>query len=189
MTDTIENYNEIAWRLHQEVEMVKFLIGQQSDAKNIERLRRVYVRSVFSFIEGITFQLKQIALERAVANRVTFSAAELALLNEEKYKLKDSGEADLTFEMLELQSNIKFAAKSFIKALDSTYTATYSDSGWGSLKSAKGIRNRLTHPKTPHSIEITDSDFITIEDAFEWYWEWFIKLLDETGFHSQVNGT
>jgi phage anti-repressor protein len=185
MNTAIKEYDSVAWELHLEVEFAKNLCDISKNERSKQQARRIYARSVFSYIEGIVFQLKQLALAQGKKDGVEFSVAERLLIDGEKFSVKNNGEVDSKIETIELLANIRLAEKLFVKGYSSSYKADYSDVGWGKLKTAKRIRNRLTHPKCNNDLNISDEDFGILTDADKWFWNWFPNLLEKCGFHDK----
>ena len=185
MIETLENYNKVAWTLHQDVEFAKWLIeNERNPEQNLAKTHRLYTKALFTYFEGVIFQLKQLALAKAAESGVHLTEAEITLLKEIKYRVSNNGEPEETFDMIDLSSNIKFTAKLFAKAYSSSYEADYSDNIWDSFRKSKKIRNRLTHPKNKEELEITSDELELLYESENWFWEWFLPLLKETGFQS-----
>jgi hypothetical protein len=54
--------------------------------------RRSLVRALFSFIEGVTYTIKQVAYDDGQTNNYSFTQAEMAMISEESYDINDKGE-------------------------------------------------------------------------------------------------
>ena len=139
-------------------------------------MRRVLVRSVFSFIEGTAYGLKQFAIRQSEE----LSFGERTLANDESYELKDNGEVVRRSARLRFLSNIRFAFKIFAKATEVQFSLDTASVGWHHLTIALKIRDRLTHPKCVSDLAVTDDEIRTAFSAFTWFDSQIILLLVHT---------
>jgi len=125
--------------------------------------RRIVVKNAFTWFEGQAFMMKRVALHRHEHFEIEFSAAELAMLREDKYSLNDKGQAITGDNYPNFISNYKFSFGSFAKAHASTFllNATTIDR----LKTLKKVRDRLTHPKQLLDLQVTDDELKLAEQA------------------------
>jgi hypothetical protein len=131
--------------------------------------RRVYVRTVFALIEGLTFQMKQIVLKMHDELNLGYPTAELALLKEEAYELNDKGEAYVQSKFLQLPKNVRFAFKVFARTFEVDYQLDVGSDVWASFKDAIEIRNRLTHPKLVNDLHVSDEQMVIVRRVEKWY--------------------
>jgi hypothetical protein len=141
--------------------------------------RRNYVRAVFAFVEGFVSVLKRHALEEAAAGRYTASRAEVGLLFEESYGLKDNGEIQVRTLYPPVLPNLRFAFTVFAKAHRITSMPDFGGKGWQAFQEALEIRHRITHPKATVEISISDSELETIEQAHMWVLDSSFKVYVE----------
>jgi|GEM_PF-1290115 len=130
---------------------------------------RSFVRAVFAMIEGIVFNLKQIALALSKHGKGSFSQAELMMLEEVSYDLDDKGATKSQVKFIPLPKNIKFAFLSAARAFGVAYELKVDDGGWNRFKDALVIRNRITHPKSIDDLQLSDNEIQTVADAAEWF--------------------
>jgi hypothetical protein len=116
--------------------------------------RRVYVRTIFAAIEGLTFSMKQVTLADSSIKKLVFSIEEIRFLGDEKGSWKE---------------NLHETMLLYARALNPTYQPKFSDHGWGCLQKANKIRDRITHPKDINALEISDQEMATIDKGTEWY--------------------
>lgn len=126
--------------------------------------RRSTVRSVFAFIEAMTYRLKRLALILPGAKAMT--VAERAISEEEDYSLGSDGQARARPAKLQLISNLRFSFAIFSRIQAATFTPDYSGRGWQALQRALLVRDRITHPKKVVDLEIADNE---VKDAIEAY--------------------
>jgi len=167
------------------IEMVQLLSSDVKAASALSRdndsqfIRRAYIRSVFSMIEGNIFQMKAIILKAFEDGRITLSLAEQALLREESYELANNGACKVQQKFIHLQQNIKFTLALFARMYGELFEPDTSAHGWDSFNTAIKIRNRITHPKSPGEFNIMDNEIPIIEEAIAWFADNMEKLLDK----------
>ena len=130
--------------------------------------RRSYVRAVFALVEGVTFVMKQFALSVHERGDITLPPAEVAPLREEQYDL-DKGTPRTKQKFLKVADNLRFAFKTFAQAFRSTYTLDTTVHQWQLFSEAIDLRNRITHPKAPDDLIISDDEMRKIQEVAAWY--------------------
>jgi hypothetical protein len=149
--------------------------------------RRLYVRSTFTSIEGLTCFLKQHSLNNRLIDcydsfkngTPDLPLRELSLLQEESYTLKDNGRPKTAKAKLRTVPNLLFALTSFAESIGSEYSVE-KDQGYGALKDAILIRDRLTHPKDLESLTVTDDELRILKDAFGWVRRELTRIIENT---------
>jgi hypothetical protein len=141
----------------------------RSEEEPLQFWLRSLVRTMFAMVEGVTFRMKQIALQSFQLGCAEFSLPELAILREESYELKENGEPRAQTKFLKFNSNLRFTFKTYAKALHCNYVLDLNDEGWSSLNKAVKVRNRLTHPKAINDLEITADNYIHIQRGLLWF--------------------
>ena len=159
--------------------------GMQQDQSS---WRRLYVRSTFASIEGLSFFLKQHTLSnRLIECYDSFKSAgipdlplrDLCLLHEESYSLKDNGKPKTSKAKLRTVPNLLFALTSFAESVGSEYKME-KDQGYTFLKDAILIRDRLTHPKDLTALIVTDEELQTVKNAFDWVRRELTRIIEQT---------
>lgn len=160
------------------------LISDVEDAKRLNTdfcseafIKRTYTRSFFAMIEGVTFQLKKIALQaNSEVNTNIFQDYEIDLLQEREGYLADNGIAKVREARIRLLPNLQFAIRSVVKALNLDYEIN-KGSGWEALRLAIKIRDRITHPKTTKRLQISDADMEILGQANSWFRDEIVRLI------------
>ncbi|WP_417590676.1 hypothetical protein [Owenweeksia hongkongensis] len=148
--------------------------------------RRIYIRSVFSYLEGSIWVFKQVCFKAKPSDnsRRKMSISEYAILNEESYELKGNGDITVTTKNFNLLDNIKFTFKMLNKLFGGELEIGTGTESWTKLIEAKNVRNRITHPKRIEDLTIEDSEIETCQEVCSWFnilsHETF-KLLLESG--------
>jgi len=136
------------------------------------------VRSLFAYVEGLTYAFKRYALALHEQREPIFSNAEIALLREVSYDLSDKGEALEQGKFLRFASNLRFAIRAFARI--SAYEAgpDFLGQGWQALRKGIQVRNRITHPKRPDDLTVSDIDLVAVSTGVRWFQEETGKILD-----------
>jgi hypothetical protein len=127
--------------------------------------RRSFVRAVFAMFEGVTYALKQFALD---AREQPFSVAEVALLNEAAYGLDQKGHPVASQAHLPFLANLRFTFAAAAK-LGGDFSLHVDGQGWQALQRALGVRHRLMHPKSLRDLQISDREVDETFTAFQWF--------------------
>ena len=137
--------------------------------------RRALVRSLFALIEAHVYGMKRIAIMNCSLYEIDFSQADLALLHEHKYVLKDNGEAVATDgNYPQFLPNLKFSFRAFSKAHGSSFSLN--TDGLSKLAELLGVRHKITHPKRAHELNISDSQLKLVEDVWKWFSAEWVRL-------------
>jgi hypothetical protein len=139
---------------------------------------RAYTRSFFALVEGTVFGMKQTILAAWPALGVNLRIAELALLFEEGYDVKENGDPRVQTKFLRLASNLRFTVRLYAKVFEYDYTLNVQGGGWQAFNRSIGIRNRLTHPKRVEDLNISLDDMDDLEEGFTWFLESVRSLVE-----------
>jgi hypothetical protein len=123
--------------------------------------RRTFVHFLFAHIEGFTFAKKRFA--RALYEKIgvgNFTERQIAWLREEAY-----GQKFPRFE-----DNFKFSFQAMSAVMGIKFDLNLDrDPRWHSFRLALTIRNRITHPKLVHDMNISDEEILHVMKAFLWF--------------------
>jgi len=135
--------------------------------------RRIFIRSLFAYIEGTCYRLKQdVKLFKKT------SPQEDSIISEKTYGLNKKGvikERDL---YLRSQENLKFAFRIYAECFGSGFKLKTDGKGWDAYKHALKIRNRITHPKKNEDLKISDGEWAHIINARAWFDDEYKRLLE-----------
>jgi len=141
---------------------------------------RVYVRSLFSMIEGISYRMRQILLQRHHENKISLSIEQIIALSEISIEINDNG------TLKEKQKNYRF--ENLFRLTYKTYCDSYnkskildiyiSEDRYDLFKKALTIRNRVTHPKNVEDVFISGSDIMLFESVFKWFEDFIFDILE-----------
>lgn len=130
--------------------------------------RRVYVRSLFSLIEGALFLFKQAVLTRG-STPTGLTIAEQALLQEVSFELDEKGESREKIVFLRLENNLKFTIKMIEKIFECDLRFKTDTPEWQSFLESVRIRNRITHPKRLEDFNVSDDELIAAQEVGGWF--------------------
>lgn len=146
------------------------------DADGSQTSKRYLIRTMFAGIEGSLWSFKEhirsIALE---IERLT-PLQDFALSGRD-YFITDAGhirERTRFITMLTLVKTMTRLAEEFCPG----FKADYDHQGWTNLKLAIIIRNKITHPKHPQDLEISDDDILICRSALFWVLELGTQLME-----------
>lgn len=134
--------------------------------------RRIFIRSLFAYIEGTCFRLKQ-----DVKLFKKCSPQEDSIISEKSYVLDKKGfikERDLYLRPME---NIRFAFRIYAGCFGQGFKLKTDGNGWDAYKRALVIRNRITHPKKIEDLKIPDEEWTCILNARTWFDDEYKRLL------------
>jgi hypothetical protein len=136
---------------------------------------RVFVRIVYSGIEGYLYFLRQMCLERYRSNTTLYQPHEVLALKEERHQIKENGTVDVKEDFMRFEQSFKFTLHYAFRDVTGLGKIDYNSVGWTKLKEGQLVRNRITHPKSADRMAITKDDYISVMEGFIW----FRKILDE----------
>lgn len=169
---------------------VKKLVESGKDDLADQTWRRSAYRAVFSWIEGVVYQMKQVAVcTQGGFYQAKFSRAEIAFLQEESYHLDDKGRVKTKYNNFsEIDRNLRFAYVKLVEGLQLSTKLEVGERGWEQLKEAKKIRNCLTHPKNSSELIVTDENMQALSETIKWFNAQISKLVADakSGVHPRL---
>jgi hypothetical protein len=129
--------------------------------------RRVLVKSIFSFVEAMSYSMKVFALDSSDVSRLTQEEQLLAV--EQEYYLDSSGHAKIRRAKLQTLGNVRFAFAILAKAALADFSLDVSNESWQILQRALKVRDRLMHPKGPDDLSVSDDEIRDALRAFIWF--------------------
>jgi len=166
--DIVFESNQMFALLHSELD---FILEKMGKAFKEQRWRRIYIRSLFAFIESCAYRLKQDAM---IFKK--FPLKEVYILKEKRYHLNDKGEIVEENLHLKTLANLRFSFDVYARAWDINFKLDISDVRWEDLKKALKIRHRITHPKNLKDLVISNDEWLKVMHAEQWFYEELSKL-------------
>ena len=127
-------------------------------------------------IEGLSYQMRQVALACGMAHPTILTHEEVGLLREQQYKLNDKGKPDSSPAYQRMLPNLLFSMRCYAKAHGGTFEPDTSVHGYGSMKKLIEIRNGLEHPKSAEGLNFDDDQLEHAMHAASWWKENMLKL-------------
>lgn len=129
---------------------------------------RTEVRMVFAQLEGLTHSLKQAALDVSQITGVALTPEEVLLLQEKEYDLRQNGAINEKSARLRTLPNFLFAFKTFAKVCGVNHQLNLGGREYQQLQNALDVRDRLTHPRSVTSLEVTHEELGAMFAALTW---------------------
>ena len=121
---------------------------------------RQLIRSIFAYIEAVTFSVKAWSANYCMEHDIYISPQERYFATDTEYELNDKGEIIETVAKISLTRNLRFAISMNRKAHRVSKPFDASVEWWACLKQAIKVRDRLTHPKMPGDLDISGDDIV-----------------------------
>jgi hypothetical protein len=155
------------WALAQELEKdIHIMANHTAGDQACLALRRSYVRTVFSALEGILYMLREDIIHSGELDTL-FTPKQRAKLLEKAYK---KGVVQKHDKYLPLREAIKFVPECFAKHMGITdFKFPHQDEGWEQMQAAIEIRNNITHPKSNDALNISVKDLEIVVAAKVWF--------------------
>lgn len=143
--------------------------------------RRAYLRSLFSMVEGISFQLRHELLRLHKISQIRLSLEEQLILSEVEIRL-EKGKARTVVKRYPADDLFRFTIHCYAPHLRRTemVNQVFDETGRSAFKAAYKKRDSLTHPKTAEDTEVTDEEWSNARAARVWYNKLYIALLNES---------
>jgi hypothetical protein len=105
-------------------------------------------------------------------NGAGFSQYEIQLLLEVTEEIDDKGERKVRLgNRITLEKNVLFAFRALGQSYNVRFLLNKGEAGWGFLKSAIKVRDRLMHPKRERDLSVSDEELEATMKAYLWILE------------------
>jgi len=121
---------------------------------------RQLIRSIFAYIEAVTFSMKVWSAGYCIEHGIDISPQERYFATDTEYEVNERGEVVEAIAKISLARNIRFALAINRKALGIQESFDASVEWWSCLKKAIRVRDRLTHPKLPGDLDVSGDDIL-----------------------------
>ena len=135
---------------------------------------RMLIRSIFAYIEGVTFSLKVKAAEQCLKNGVDITDGERWFAIELDFVLANNGDVKTRPAHIRTADNVRFAFRLQEKAQGLSTKFDPSAGWWSDFQAAIKVRDRLVHPKMPGDLNVNGDEICQVLAAYN-------------GYHSQLN--
>ena len=141
---------------------------------------RTLFRTYFAYVEGISFQLRQITLASLEGTEL-LTDSELAVLREERFQLNAKGIPEAKENHQQVLPNLLFSIRCYVKNHGAKYQPDTGHHGWESMGKAVAVRDRLTHPKSGSGLEVAEDDAQVLVEAAVWWRRTLLEMLAACG--------
>lgn len=141
---------------------------------------RTLLRTYFAFVEGIAYQLRQVTVA-SLDESGLLSSGELALLHEERFQLNAKGVPEPKENFQPMLPNLLFSISCYVKNHGAVYSPDTKHQGWEAMKRAVAVRNRITHPRSAHGLQITDEESRQFARAAAWWQSTLLAMFRACG--------
>jgi len=132
--------------------------------------RRSYVRAVFALVEAFVEQHRRLLIHLCEAGKIALSENRMRQLRETRQFINDAGEVEREEpNYMRTFDKIKNVYKAAAAGFGIPLTVTFGDDHWRQFKSAMGIRNQITHPKSVQDCWIFEPSLQDVISAHEWF--------------------
>ena len=139
---------------------------RRMEANDDQATRRDFVRTVFAAIEGWILDYRQ-GVQESLGNIRELSPAEEAAFAEVTYILKENGKLREQTRFFPTITMFRFATR-LVEQECGQPIIDFSSREWQKFNDAVTIRNRVTHPKSIHDLNISADEIKTVQAAYEW---------------------
>lgn len=128
----------------------------------------MFTRAFFSLVEGVTFTLRQAALQLSREGLLNLTDPERFLLLEKRYRL-DKGRPTSTDAFNSPLENVHLALTCFSRAFGVEFALDTANHGYVQFQRALKIRNGLMHPKRPDDLGLPAESMQDLAGAVKWF--------------------
>ncbi len=125
------------------------------------------VRTIFAAIEGVAWIFRE-HVTGAARDSYGLDPDEATALSEIAFQISETGKVHRRQSFMPLLNSIRLTARIGARIAPSKQI-DFSGRGWGQLRDAIAIRNRITHPKGVSDLVLTDHDIETGTAALFWF--------------------
>ncbi len=154
------------------------LAEKNIDTSDTPYNRRAMVRALFAMIEGTIFILKQMALATA-AHQNILNTGELLLLEEKIPEITSKGECRMQTKYINLKDNLTFVSHVIKRLHGFTLQLGKDATHWEQFEKTIKVRNRITHPKDPNDLWVSDEDLKNIRAVSSWFFELLVDAMEQ----------
>jgi hypothetical protein len=162
-----DNHDNAIDELADDADLARIILGRDDKQFN----RRVYLRALFAYLEGLSFFMRRGAEEllskRRELGKVVNPETEF-LLREEMPAIDKGGKVKYQKHRVPFADQFSFTLRTFIEGLEMKKDP-FSEHGWCDLRKALTVRDRITHPKLQADVEISDDDLKICESGVNWF--------------------
>jgi hypothetical protein len=126
---------------------------------------RACIRAGFAAVEGHLSGLCEELLARATSG---LSEPERMALSEKTFRVDDNGDIKVVKAHLPLKHRVKLATK-IVHKIHPEYAIDFGGAGWRELQEGLEVRDRLTHPKSPSDMAVSEKELEAAINGIFWF--------------------
>jgi len=139
---------------------------RQMQATGSDLAKRHFVRAVFAWIDALSYLFRQAALSKIADGPLTpETIPTLLALQERTYTINEKGVVTPTLLKAPTSSMLLFSLKTFAESQGLSLGFDKGGQNWQAYVQALAIRDRITHPKKPSDVHLSDKDIDLVEEA------------------------
>ncbi|CAN7644666.1 hypothetical protein [Pseudomonas sp. LjRoot263] len=176
--ENTELWKKIFNELHDDIEFAKkdYLIADYMRPVELpQSARRAMIRAIFAFVEGTSYSARQIVL---ACHDEDLSPQVKMALDEQQVEITNAGHV--------MAKKIKTSNMNLLRLTVNQFNVSYENAtgleckgpGYEALVALVKVRDRLTHPRSPTDLSVSDSEIIVAAKGLEWYRALFIQMLN-----------
>jgi hypothetical protein len=153
---------------------------QLLDRSDTQFARRAFVRAAFAFNEGYLYWLKGALLNQVfgTAQRTgNIDVTKIALLSDKTYKVDANGRIKAEQNRMPFLNYCAFILRTAAECWGVDPEAIFSDNGWNDMQAALRLRHRITHPKKPEDLEVTDAELRSVSEGHRWLFNCMLLII------------
>jgi len=163
--EAVKELKETFSILHGDVEEVISLHGDEMEAFHV----RMMIRTYSALIEGLLYQMRQVAINSEKEDHAVFSSEERIMLNEKSLSLNKKGEIEEKDNFERTLPMLLFTFKQYAKIHGGEFSPDTEGNGWKCMKQFIAIRNRIVHPKSKDYLVLSKTEWRDINIGIDWF--------------------
>lgn len=147
---------------------VQIIHTNLASGENVSFWRRTSIRAFFADVEAMTYYLQQkLLLEDRDVTALPFQ--DLVFLEGLTFHLSDKGVSTIKKSKVKVSTANNLLFTMNVGWREMRKDCPINETDWTQFTKVTTIRNRITHPKSAFDLEITDEEWDTIWNVFQWY--------------------
>jgi len=164
--------NSGSTELHELIGCIRILAADADESRRqmqttgSDLSKRHFVRALFAWIESLSYLFRRAALSKIADGPLTEERIPTLLaLQEKTYAINEKGVVTPTQLKAPTSNILLFSLKSFAESQGLNLHVDKGARTWQAYVQALAIRDRITHPKKPSDVQLTDKDIELVEEA------------------------
>jgi len=92
----------------------------------------------------------------------------IALLSDRTHRIESNGKLKTENNNIPFKNYCAFIIRNAAEYRGVDPELVFSDNGWNEMQVALKVRHRITHPKRPEDLEVTDAELHSISEGHRW---------------------